>query len=70
MSNKTTVQLIIQGEPAHVEEIAALARQYFDVVEEGKTQTIPLRAGHVRRVLRILPPPAGEDTLQGERKAA
>lgn len=62
---KPTVKLIIEGDPVHVEDIIEMARRHFDVAEEGKTQNIAMRPGVIRRVLRIVPPPAGE-----ERKAA
>lgn len=60
MNPKITVKLVLEGERSHVEDISAIARQYFDVVEEGKMQPIHLRPGIVRHVLRIIPPPAQE----------
>lgn len=51
-----TLKLTLEGEPASVEAVAKVCREFLDIREEGKNQNLALRPGQVRRTLRVAPP--------------
>jgi hypothetical protein len=57
-----TIKITLEGEPEFVEAVARLLPECLDVAEEGKNQSVALRPGVVRRVVRVYPP---TDTAPG-----